>query len=230
VYVAASREVAQEADRLASDLRARGYNVVSKWHMNVTAPIVDPSQHKVRQDILAANLKDMDEADVVVALMLEGKPKATYAEIGYALADGQLIVWYGPDLPTEQDPLSCIFDAHPRVVRVCTEESICATLDAITAPDSDEMTMCLDRFAQRLKSLVDLRIATIEARMQGRAFVANPTIMAPLTSNAVVSMAGASEARDWFKVCLDFIALGCMSGQSAVQKAVSALGESKGVN
>jgi len=135
VYMAASRDVAGDADQLAGRLAVRaGVEVVSRWHVNETK-LVDPTSPSVRSDILRANLDDLKRADVVVALMDRGAPRATYAEIGYALADGQWVIWLKPHTlqPGEYDPRACIFDAHSKVVCVSDEAGIASELEALSA-------------------------------------------------------------------------------------------------
>lgn len=116
VYMAASRDVAGQADAIARQLTEANLEVVSRWHVNETK-LVDPSSLTVRSDILSANLDDLSKADVVVALMDRGSPRATYAEIGWALANRQYVVWLKPETLSEgeYDPRACIFDAHDNV-------------------------------------------------------------------------------------------------------------------
>jgi hypothetical protein len=112
VYVAAPRSEAHRADLVAGLFRDEGFEVSSKWHESGD-PIVDPSDHLIRSNILFSNTVDLMNADVVVALMDLGEPKATYCEIGYALACDKHVIWVnGIGL---LNPRACIYDSHPRV-------------------------------------------------------------------------------------------------------------------
>lgn len=122
VYMAASRDCAGRADSLAKELTRAGVRIVSRWH-DGQIRLVDPHDPAVRQQILRDNLSDLDAAGVVVALMDDGKPRATYAEIGYALAEGKMVLWL-TRTPCESDSIACIFDAHRSVVRVASEEGL----------------------------------------------------------------------------------------------------------
>lgn len=133
VYVAASRDVAGEADAMAKRLASAAVRITSRWHVNETK-LVDPSVHDARREVLVSNLADLTGSDVVVALMDRGKPRATYAEIGYALASGQAVVWVAPseDLVGDEDPRACIFDAHPFVLRVRSEDEVAGALKKVS--------------------------------------------------------------------------------------------------
>lgn len=118
VYMAGSRDVAGEANSLALLIEKDGATVVSQWHRG-EPKLVDPTKHGTRAAVLESNLRDLNQAHVVVALMDRAAPKATYAEIGWALARGIPVVWIGSDAP--EDPRSCIFNAHHLVLLVSSE-------------------------------------------------------------------------------------------------------------
>lgn len=107
VYVAAPLACALKAHHFAEMLRVCGYEVTSTWHDLPEAP--EPGDAPARVGILTTNIRDLDACDAVVALLHAGTPRATYAEIGYALAQSKPVAWvHGPEVKN-----TCIFDAHP---------------------------------------------------------------------------------------------------------------------
>lgn len=117
IYVAAPRALAGRANAFAKDLRANGQEVVSRWHVDGD-PIVDPKSSDFRQKVLFENTVDLCQCDVLVALMDSGNPRATYCEIGYALAMEKHVIWISE---SENDELACIYDSHPKVKKMPRE-------------------------------------------------------------------------------------------------------------
>jgi nucleoside 2-deoxyribosyltransferase len=120
IYIAAPLAQAPAANEAALRLEAHGHEVVSSWHRVVSSEgwQSDPEPDRVRARILSENLADLDGAEAVLALCHEGTPRATFAEIGYALARGLTVVWsHGSERQGRN-----IFDAHPLVRRVEASE------------------------------------------------------------------------------------------------------------
>lgn len=138
IYIAASRECAGQADEIAAKLRGAGFQVKSRWHDGQTK-LVDPASADDRRRVLLANLADLEASDIVVALMRDGAPKATYGEIAWALCYGRFVYWLGPG-EGEADSLACIFDAHPYACRVASEDALMAELGSL-----QETSVAIDR-------------------------------------------------------------------------------------
>jgi nucleoside 2-deoxyribosyltransferase len=112
IYVAAALGEAHVARLIANVLANHGYAVCSHWHgLCLVSEVTDP---RARRECLAENLADLTRCDVVVAWTAAGVPRATYGEIGYALALGKRVVW----IQGERAEGACIFDADPGVVIV----------------------------------------------------------------------------------------------------------------
>lgn len=108
VYIAAPLACARDARDWALTLIDHGHNVVSSWHAPGNAEEESPDDYCERRRILDVNTRDLDKADVVMALMRTGTPKAVYSEIGWALAWDIPVVWlHGPRIVNR-----CIYDAH----------------------------------------------------------------------------------------------------------------------
>lgn len=118
IYIAAPRALAPRAQRLAERFREAGFSVVSKWHSH-GEPIVDSRATSDRTSALYSNTIDLHTADYIVALMDEGEPRATYCEIGYAVGIDRMIFWVAG---TGDSSRACIYDSHPRVTIVPTED------------------------------------------------------------------------------------------------------------
>jgi len=112
VYLAAPLAEAPRVHQLAADLFDLGLHVVSTWH--ATTATVDPHDEDVRLRVLEGNLAELAHADVLVAVTDRGTPRATFAEIGYALARRTRVIW----LAGAAGAGRCIFDAHTLVTRV----------------------------------------------------------------------------------------------------------------
>lgn len=121
VYIAAPLGEARVAKMVAEELTQSGVHVCSTWHATATGS-VDPAAWGERVAVLAANLRDLEKADLVLALTAQGRPRATLSEIGYALALGREIVW----LQGEAGEGGNIFDA-------CESVTIAHTLDEAIA-------------------------------------------------------------------------------------------------
>lgn len=222
VYIAASREAAGDADVIAGKLQADDLLVVSHWHVNETK-LVDPSNAQTRHDILKANLVDLEDADVVVALMDRCNPKATYAEIGYALAEGSLVVWVGPaatDDPSD-DRLACIFDAHHHVLRVSSEDMIPDALARLRGRtrivDGSIVGSQVGRLAERLLALVKQRSELIIETVGDRSVMESGTVIGGLLAHASVALTKQKLVTDWFNVAVDALALALLGGNTVGQ-------------
>lgn len=217
VYVAGSRDIAGQADRLADFLRSDEVEITSKWHVNETK-LVDPSDGDVRRKILRSNLEDLEKADFVVALMTSGKPKATYAEIGYALAEGKPVVWIGP--VESEDPLACIFDAHDNVVRVDTFEKARDGVRAYAAreraPDGSITSARVAITAKRLAEFVGEKTARIVEGMGGDQFAKDQRTVGSLMAQASHALSKKNQPLlEWFSVATDMLAIAMLSGAAA---------------
>jgi nucleoside 2-deoxyribosyltransferase len=116
VYVAAPFAFAPHAAVIASILERDGHAITSTWHRDTLGLGGDPLAVARRKAILDVNIRDLRAAEVLVALTARGTPRATNAEIGFALALGMPVVWW-------QSPNwdgANIFDAH-ELVRVVTD-------------------------------------------------------------------------------------------------------------
>jgi len=84
IYVASAFKFAKRAQKLAYKLSNECYCVTSDWY-NVS--LTDKAA------IFEKNLCEISQCDVLVALTDVGNPRATYCEIGVALALGKRVVW-----------------------------------------------------------------------------------------------------------------------------------------
>lgn len=122
VYFAAPLALAPRARELAAILRERGCEILSTWIFTTDA--VDPTREDVRKNIMVGNLLDLMAADVVVALLDDGNPRATLVEIGYAIAKRKPVIW----LHAEDGRGRNIFDAHDQVTRVTSWDGVIGAL------------------------------------------------------------------------------------------------------
>ena len=127
VYVAASLSSFRDAQQLASDLTARGFNVVSTWHGLVTADSHDSKVSELeRRNIAVREMSEVYGADVVSALLDVGNPRGAYVEVGLALGFGLPIVW------RQKDGVGrTIFDGLSDVHRVQTSEEVIRALELL---------------------------------------------------------------------------------------------------
>lgn len=223
VYMAASRDFAGDADAMGKRLTSESVRIVSKWHLNETK-LVDPASHLVRQDILAANLADLTGCDVVVALMDRGAPRATYAEIGYALAAGHWVIWVKPEEGAE-DYRACIFDAHPFVRRVRSEKEIVDTLGKIKegmfrTEGGSIVPPSWVQDAVRLLASVDARYRLALSEFGGLAgfstqFAKATEAMRYVAKRAMTIPGPTHEAIEWYFAVLDMMAFARLSAESA---------------
>lgn len=224
VYMAASRDVAGEADAMSQRLASKSVQIVSKWHVNETK-LVDPSSHIVRQDILADNLSDLTGCDVVVALMDRGAPRATYAEIGYALAGGHWVIWLQPEDASADDARACIFDAHPFVRRVRSEEQIVETLGKIRegmfrTPDGSVVPPSWVQDSVRTLAAVMARYQLVLREMGGiDGFSANfahaTEVMRQVARRAMTIPQADHNVIEWYFAVLDMLAFAQLSEAAA---------------
>jgi hypothetical protein len=116
VYVAAALGEVERANQLARRLRTRGARITSTWHASVAPGEVDPLDPAERRRLLLLNLGELEAASVVLVLTDgRARPRATYCEAAWALAMGLPVVWLA-------GAGSCLFDAHPGVTVVRTDE------------------------------------------------------------------------------------------------------------
>jgi nucleoside 2-deoxyribosyltransferase len=114
VYIAAPLSEFEFATLVAAEAGHAGLQVVSRWHDEVGQGAVDPPETDTRRVYLRANLKDLLECDAMIALCNAGNPRATFSEIGWALATDRAVVWVqGPDGEGRN-----LFGAHPLAHRV----------------------------------------------------------------------------------------------------------------
>lgn len=92
IYVAAPMGEAHVAKLLGAMLTREGYDVVSGWTARLDAQGPHPTDDALTA-IQVANQHDLDRADLVVAWTARGMPRATYSEIGWALANGTRVLW-----------------------------------------------------------------------------------------------------------------------------------------
>ena len=137
IYIAAPLACGYLARHAADSLRAERHTVLSTWHEIDRSG--DPLEHGSRLGQLAANLSELDAADVVVALMSHGTPRATNVEIGYAIARGKRVVWQANNGENAN-----LFNAHPLVMQTRTASETAAALERMartvrdTLPDAGD--------------------------------------------------------------------------------------------
>lgn len=131
VYIAAALACAPVAAELAALLAGNGHRVVSSWHVGQTAT-VDPEDEYARSGTLRHNLCELRACDVAVVLAHLGEPRATFSEVGYALALDKRVVWLHAPSGAGRN----IFDAHGLVRRfaVHSEPLGMVVLDALAEP------------------------------------------------------------------------------------------------
>lgn len=112
VYLAAALSRAPYAEAVAAELREH-FEVISGWHARTQGVRVDPRDDEERTRLCALNLAELVTADVLVALVADGQPRATYGEIGYALALCKPVVFVHAGQVGR-----CILDAHSFVVKL----------------------------------------------------------------------------------------------------------------
>lgn len=122
IYIAAPLAEAGMCCGVADACRLQGGSVISTWHEVVYqalqrsgVPSADPGRFETaeRRAILSVNIAELAACDTVLAITDRGLPRATFAEIGYALALGKRVVW----LQGYHGAGANIFDAHPRVTK-----------------------------------------------------------------------------------------------------------------
>lgn len=111
VYLAGALARASFIETVAARLRPL-FDVVSGWHGRAKGPR-DPRDEAERGAICAANLAELVRADVVIVMVDDGEPRATYGELGFALALCKPCIFVH-DSGTGR----CILDAHWLVVRL----------------------------------------------------------------------------------------------------------------
>jgi nucleoside 2-deoxyribosyltransferase len=120
IYVAGSWENREFIKKITEYMKNSGYNVNSTWSTRET------SKRDSRDSTYHAHLdlKEIDEADILLALMDDPKYeyRGTFTEIGYALGRGKKVLvycpFYTPDPDFENIPAKCmsnIFFWHPNI-------------------------------------------------------------------------------------------------------------------
>lgn len=127
VYVAAPLAYKMRAAEVANGLSSAGFEVVSSWIPAALKEDGELRNFRARFTRQAQNEHDIMRADVLVALTAEGRPKATFAEIGFALALECPILWFqGAGGEGEN-----LFDANMLVkVEFVTREDLTSTAEA----------------------------------------------------------------------------------------------------
>lgn len=112
IYLASPLSENDYARTWRDTLVESGFLVVSTWHDLVTEHDArDPSDSDERASTLLRNLHELRSADVLLALMRSGIPRATNGEIGFAVALHKPVVWLaGPTSLNDN-----IFTAHALV-------------------------------------------------------------------------------------------------------------------
>lgn len=111
IYLAGALARASFIETIASSLRPL-FDVVSGWHSRSKSPR-DPGDEAEREAICSENLSELVRADVAVVMVDDGEPRATYGELGYALALCKPCV-----VVHDSGTGRCILDAHHLVVRL----------------------------------------------------------------------------------------------------------------
>lgn len=119
IYVAAPMDRIDKAKDIARRLAADGHEIVSTWHVICQVGDHDPLEQKTRSDILYHNLADLDKAVAVVAYVAGGTPKATWGEVGWALAKGKYVLFA---VAPGANAARSIFDAHERSLTYSSDE------------------------------------------------------------------------------------------------------------
>lgn len=210
VYIAAPRALAPRAQRLAEKFREAGFSVVSKWHSH-GEPIVDSTRASDRTSALYDNTIDLHMADYIVALMDEGEPKATYCEIGYAIAIDRMVFWVKG---RGDSPRACIYDSHPRVTIVDCEED---ALDAAKSRKRSGLELEIYRatgirrvIANSLRVEVSHRLEELRKSSRGSSKESMLDVVSLLTGDAAASLALYPEQElsplAWFQCATDLLA------------------------
>lgn len=98
IYIAAAYAESLVADALAKLLREQGHEVVSTWHVQrPLMPAKDPATIEAKSGIWYGNKEELRRATHLV-LLVHGRPRAAYAELGYFLA-----------LAEESHDLGCVY-------------------------------------------------------------------------------------------------------------------------
>lgn len=97
IYVASAFGEIHFAKAIAHELQEHGYRIRSTWHETAKPGATDPLDGR-RADIFKVNRDDLESADVVVAFVARGTPRAAYCEIGFAIAQAKPVIWWvGPE-------------------------------------------------------------------------------------------------------------------------------------
>lgn len=98
---------------MADNLRAHGYEVVSRWHV---PGVWKPGNDRTIADSVAIatrNYADLDKADVLLVVVPEKAHhlRGVHAECGYAIAKGKrIVVWSTTEtLNTMVNPAKCAY-------------------------------------------------------------------------------------------------------------------------
>lgn len=211
VYVAGPRACAERANRIARALRDRGHSPVSRWHVEAK-PLVDPTNPSVRAEVLYDNTEDLVSADLILALMDEGHPRATYAEIGYALALDKKIVWVGR---ADDEVRACIYDSHPRVVRAHDDSEALAIVEKMWELSENNLrafreTEPLRVLSTRMRYLVTESIGRMLKRFHSPSQEATMHLISTTTGDSAYALARSTDDElsplIWLKYAVDVVA------------------------
>jgi len=145
IYLAAALARSSFVETIAAALRPT-FDVVSGWHRRSAGVLRDTRDEDERTAICALNLSELVQADVVVVMVEDDRyePKATYGELGYALALCKPCV-----VVHHSGTGRCILDSHPLVVRLdlltMSHEDLPRTIDIaaslVQVPREDRITL-----------------------------------------------------------------------------------------
>jgi len=114
IYLASALSEYAVIEERAQILRLHNYEIVSNWHGIVAkqAEAIDPNDQSARFEIYKNNLTDINSAQILIADTRNGKPCATFSEIGYALGIKIPVIWIQPEILTNDGiRRTNIFDA-----------------------------------------------------------------------------------------------------------------------
>jgi nucleoside 2-deoxyribosyltransferase len=113
-YLATRKDRGEETARLLRTLNSHG------WERTYTWVAGDEATTERYSEIALKELKGVEEADVLIALLPGGY--GTHVEIGAALALGKPVILHAPDRKTLDTPYPCPFHYHPNVKLLISEK------------------------------------------------------------------------------------------------------------
>lgn len=226
IYVAGPRASAARANRVALTLRDRGHRPVSRWHVDAK-PLVDPLNPAVRAEVLYDNTEDLVSADLILALMDEGLPRATYAEIGYALALDKKIIWVGS---LEDEARACIYDSHPRVMRAKSDAESLEIVDKLWEMTENNIssfrsTEPLRILSTRMRYLVSAAVESMMKRTNSPSHEATMHLVSTTTGDSAFALANSHvdelSPLLWLKYAVDVVAGSMILTADATDESVN---------